>query len=210
MNAESSLLILLALGAFHGLNPAMGWLFAVALGQQEGRSTAVLRALPPIALGHLLSVAGVVGAAVLAGAMVPAEWLRLAGGVLLLGFALWLFLRGARHARWVGMRLRPRDLVLWSLGMTTAHGAGLMLLPAVLAAPPVSAHAHHAAGAAAAAASPLLALAVHSVAMLGAMAAAAVAAHWALGLGFLRRRWVNLEIVWIVALVLAAVTLLLG
>lgn len=196
-----------ALGAFHGLNPAMGWLFAVALGQQEGRSAAVLRALPPIALGHLLSVAAVVGAAVLAGSMLPASWLRMAGGVMVLAFAVWLFLRGAGHARWVGMRLGARELVLWSVVMTTAHGAGLMLLPAVLGGVEVG-HAHHATGTAGA--SPLLLLAVHTGAMLGAMAVAAVAAHALLGLGFLRRRWINLEIVWIVALVIAAGTLLVG
>lgn len=195
-----------ALGAFHGLNPAMGWLFAVALGQQEGRSAAVLRALPPIALGHLLSVAAVVGAAVLAGSLLPASWVRVAGGVMLLAFAVWLFLRGAGHARWVGMRLRGRELVLWSVVMTTAHGAGLMLLPAVLGVS--GGHAHHATGTAGT--SPLLLLGVHTGAMLGAMAVAAVAAHALLGLEFLRRRWINLEIVWIVALVIAAGTLLVG
>jgi hypothetical protein len=53
-------LVLLGLGALHGINPAMGWLFALCLGLQERRRTAVLAALPPIALGHALSVGAVV------------------------------------------------------------------------------------------------------------------------------------------------------
>jgi hypothetical protein len=200
-----------ALGAFHGLNPAMGWLFAVALGQQEGRSGAVLRALPPIALGHLLAVAAVVLTARALGAVLPLDAVRRLGGVLLVLFALWLLVRGSGHARWVGMRLRARDLTLWSLLMATAHGAGLMLLPAVLGTAPqtfpsVAAHHHHAAvdgfG-------PVVLLAVHTAGMIGAMGAAAVAAHWLLGLGFLRRRWVNLDLVWILALLIAGASLVL-
>jgi hypothetical protein len=200
-----------ALGAYHGLNPAMGWLFAVALGQQERRSAAVLRALPPIAAGHLLSVAGVVVAAGIANQVLSPESVRFLGAVCLVGFAIWLIARRSRHPGWVGMRLGATDLVLWSLIMTTAHGAGLMLLPALLPAEVSSVahssgHHHSLAGPV----PPLLVLAIHTGAMFAAMAAAALAAHRLLGLGFLRRRWINLDVVWIGAMLVAAGALVLG
>ena len=53
-------LTLFGLGAYHGVNPAMGWLFAVALGLQEKSRRGVLRAMPPIALGHTLSIGTIV------------------------------------------------------------------------------------------------------------------------------------------------------
>jgi hypothetical protein len=198
-----------ALGAFHGLNPAMGWLFAVALGQQEGRAAAVLRALPPIAAGHLLSIAAVVAAARAADELVPAAWLRPGGAAALVVFALWLLLSRSAHPRWVGMQLRAADLLLWSLLMTTAHGAGLMLLPAVLVADPAAAAGAHAYHAGREALPPLLVLTIHTAAMLFAMGAAALAAHRLLGLGFLRRRWINVELVWIAALLISACVLAL-
>ena len=64
-------LALLGLGAYHGINPGMGWLFAVALGMQEKHRRAVLAAIPPIALGHALSIGVVVGLLWLAQASVP-------------------------------------------------------------------------------------------------------------------------------------------
>jgi len=45
-----SWLVFAALGAYHGINPGMGWLFAVALGLQDKSRGAVLQALPPSAL----------------------------------------------------------------------------------------------------------------------------------------------------------------
>ena len=60
---------MLVLGAYHGINPGMGWLFAVALGMQQRSARGVWRALPPIALGHALAV----GAVVLV-ARWPASW----------------------------------------------------------------------------------------------------------------------------------------
>jgi hypothetical protein len=128
------------LGIFHGINPAMGWLLAVALGLQEGRRAAVWRALPAIALGHEASVvvaAGLVGGLRLVAAP---DVLRLASATLLLAFGAFKVLRPRSHPRWVGMRLGPRDLVLWSFLMASAHGAGLMLVPVLLGLP-AAAHA---------------------------------------------------------------------
>src|SRR5437762_3603301 len=121
-------LTLFGLCAFHGLNPAMGWLFAVALGMQEQRRSAVWRALPPIALGHAASVALVVGLIVLAKAAVSQTMLKSAAATILFGFGLYRLIR-ARHPNWVGMRVGFRDLGVWSFVMASAHGAGLMLVP---------------------------------------------------------------------------------
>lgn len=122
---------LLGLGAFHGINPGMGWLFAVALGLQEGRRRAVFRALVPIALGHALSIGVVVLVVGLAQAAIPLEWLRWpvgAGLVLFGGYKLFRM----KHPKWVGMKVSFRDLVTWSFLMASAHGAGLMLVPVLL------------------------------------------------------------------------------
>jgi len=122
---------LLGLGAFHGINPGMGWLFAVALGLQEQRRSAVWNALPPIAVGHALSVGLVVALVALIHASIPYWVLRWIAAAVLIGFGVYRLVR-ARHPRWVGMRVGFRDLTLWSFLMASAHGAGLMLVPVFL------------------------------------------------------------------------------
>jgi hypothetical protein len=122
---------LLALGAFHGINPGMGWLFAVALGLQEGRRRAVFRALVPIAIGHALSIGVVVLVVGLAQEAIPLEWLRWPIGAGLVVFGGYKLVR-MRHPKWVGMKVSFRDLVTWSFLMASAHGAGLMLVPVLL------------------------------------------------------------------------------
>lgn len=124
-------LALLGLGAFHGINPGMGWLFAVALGLQEQRRAAVLRALLPIALGHALSIGVVVLAIGLLHDALPEAYVRWPVGLGLAGFGAYKLVR-SRHPRWVGMRVSFLDLTLWSFLMATAHGAGLMLAPVLL------------------------------------------------------------------------------
>src|SRR5215831_9900251 len=113
---------------FHGINPAMGWLFAVALGLQEQRRAAVLRALPPIVLGHALSIAVIVAAVLVARVTLPHRTLKIAAAAVLFAFGLYRLLR-TRHPNWVGMRVGFGDLTLWSFVMASAHGAGLMLVP---------------------------------------------------------------------------------
>ena len=132
-------IMLALLGAYHGLNPGMGWLFAVALGLQEGRRAAVIRAFAPIALGHACSVAVVVAVVGTAQAFVSPAALRIAGATLLVLFGLYKLLRPLSHPRWVGMRVGFRDLTAWSCLMATAHGAGLMLVPVLLRLPASSA-----------------------------------------------------------------------
>ncbi len=139
MNTLWPWIMLALLGAYHGLNPGMGWLFAVALGLQEGRRAAVIRAFAPIALGHAVSVAVVVALVGTAQAFVAPEALRIIGAALLMLFGLYKLLRPLSHPRWVGMRVSFRDLTAWSFLMATAHGAGLMLMPVVLQLPAPSA-----------------------------------------------------------------------
>ena len=159
--------MLMALGAFHGINPGMGWLFAVALGMQECRRGAVLRALVPLGAGHALAVAGAVAAALVIGAVIPTGWLRwpLAGVLISLGV---LRFRRHRHSRWVGMRVSMRGLTLWSFLMATAHGAGLMVVPVFvgMSMADEGGHAHHMAGTGADAGTALLAAGLHALGYL--------------------------------------------
>ncbi|HUA17431.1 MAG TPA: hypothetical protein VMB25_01720 [Bryobacteraceae bacterium] len=198
-------LLLAGLGAFHGLNPAMGWLFAVALGLQEKSGGAVARAIPPLALGHLLSMGAVVAVVALLGIPIPAAWIRIAVAIVLLAVGI-LKLVSSRHprwARWSGMRAGFRDLTIWSFLAASAHGAGLMLLPVVLALPSDgSSHAmHHAAMA-----SGLpwaAAVLIHTAAYLAATTLVAFVVYRFAGVGFLRRAWLNLDAVWGIALLAA-------
>jgi len=210
-------LALFGLGAFHGINPGMGWLFAVALGLQEKRRGAVLAALPPIALGHALSIAAVLALLYAARESLPAWALKAVAATVLLGFGLYRLVR-SRHPGWVGMRVGFRDLTAWSFLMASAHGAGLMLVPILLA----GEHAGHMQGAghaghslpsdqAAAFATPLAWLAavvVHTLGHLLVAAALALLVYEKLGLSLLRSAWFNLDLVWGIALVLCGVLIL--
>jgi hypothetical protein len=212
---EGPALTLVLLGAFHGLNPAMGWLFAVALGLQQGRRSGVLRAIPPIALGHLVSIALVVALVAALQRVIPPIALRLAGGAALLALGGWMVARrrGA-HPRWVGMRVGARDLALWSFLVSTAHGAGLMLVPVVLGLPADGAaaemrHAHPAAAAPLDPEAAAIAVAIHAGAMLAVMAAVAALVYEVVGLDLLRRVWLNLDVVWGAALLIAGLVTIL-
>ncbi len=207
MSGPAAWLTLALLGGYHGLNPAMGWLFAVALGMQEGRAAAVLRALPPIALGHAAAIAIVIALVGAAQLVVPPVALRAAGAVILLAFAVFILARHMVHPRWVGMRVGFRDLVAWSFLMSSAHGAGLMLVPVLLHLP--GAGGHHAMAAHAVARNGAAALAVHTTAMFVVMAVLALVVYRTVGVDLLRRVWVNLDLVWAAALIVAAVATLL-
>ena len=125
-------LALAGLGAFHGINPAMGWLFAVALGLHRHSRAVVLESLVPIALGHALSIALVALAVVALGIVVDPRTVRALAGTLLIGWALWRGLYGSRHRVRVGMQTGMAGLAGWSFLMASAHGAGLMLVPVLI------------------------------------------------------------------------------
>ncbi len=202
---------LLLLGAVHGLNPGMGWLFAVALGLQERRRRALWGALPPLAAGHAAAIAIAVAAAGLLGRALPVDALEWLVAALLIALGAIKLVRH-RHPRG-GMRVGARDLAIWSLAMATAHGAGLMVLPLVLGAPEHSLHstdAGHAgwmamAGVTGASLPALWATLLHSAGYLAATMLAAVLVYEKLGVGILRRAWVNVDLVWAGALMVTGV-----
>jgi len=200
-------LALAGLGAFHGMNPAMGWLFAVALGLHRRSRRVVWLALLPIALGHALSVLAVLAAVLLLGLVIDLNWLSRLAGVALLAWAVWHWRFGHRHRVRVGMQTGMAGLMLWSFLMATAHGAGLMLIPVVL---PLCLAASPAAGLTASGSLPvsLAAVGVHTAAMLTVTAAIAAAVYEWVGLAFLRRGWINLDLVWVAALCVAGLVLL--
>jgi hypothetical protein len=205
-------LTLALLGAYHGLNPAMGWLFAVALGLQEQRRGAVLQALPPIALGHAIAILVVVSVIGVAQIVVPLDVLRYVCATALILFGLFKLAR-RRHPRWVGMRVGFRDLTGWSFLMASAHGAGLMLVPILMRIASTEqmhgAHAHgthHAAMAGSARVFADLAMVgLHTLAMFAVMAAVAIVVYEKLGVLILKRAWFNVDVLWAGALVGAGV-----
>ena len=208
---------LVALGLFHGLNPAMGWLFSVALALQRQRASEIFTATGYIALGHLLSLLAVLAALLAVGAFLPLNWVRLATGAILLGFGVYRLVLYYRHPRWVGMNIGGRDLILWAFLMATAHGAGLMLAPVVLAltdrvvasgvAGDLGEHGLFL-SLADAPAWWAVGLLLHTVVMLTAMLAAAMVVYYRVGLAFLRRGWINLDLLWAGSLVLAGIATL--
>ena len=202
---NSSWVGLLALGAFHGVNPGMGWLFAVALGMQERRRSAVWRAMLPLAFGHGLAIAAAIATAILIGAVVPLRTIQWAVSIVLLALGISRFFRH-EHPRWVGMQVGMKDLTVWSFLMASAHGAGLMVLPLVLAAAAGPNHAHHVPVASATGTLPGVAAAVvHSVGYLAVSAVVALLVFEKLGVGLLRKAWVNLDLVWAIALVVTGI-----
>ncbi len=193
--------ILFLLGAYHGLNPGMGWLFAVARGMQEHSARAVAWSLPPIALGHALSIGMVILVAGVAQVALPLTYIRIVIGVLLVGLGVSKLIR-SRHFRWGGMQVGFRDLTIWSFLMASAHGAGLMVLPVVLAAP----HAHH--HAASQAGTGLWAMLIHTLGYFAVTSAMALLVYQKFGLAMLRRSWINLDLIWAIALVVTGLVAL--
>jgi hypothetical protein len=193
-------LALILLGAYHGFNPAMGWLFAVALGLQEGSREAVVKAFWPIALGHMAAVALVVAAVLALQVAVPLDVLRYLAAGVLIAFGLYKLIR-RKHPRWVGMRVGFKDLTLWSFIMASAHGAGLMLVPVLLKLSGTlhemehrahEAHEHWGHGMHLFFTSPealadIAAVAVHTLSMFAVMAVVALVVYDRLGLMILKR-----------------------
>jgi hypothetical protein len=202
------------LGAFHGINPGMGWLFAVALGMQHGSARGVWRALPPLALGHLVAVGAVLLGAVLLELVIPLSTLRPAIALVLVVFGLYRLGRH-RHPRFGGMQVGFQDLSIWSFLMASAHGAGFMLLPFVLglshSVSAAAGNAHSASCHAPPLGTPWLtaaAVGVHTLSYLTVMTLAAWLVYEKLGLALLRTAWFNLDWLWAGALVVAGLTVL--
>ena len=206
---------LLLLGAYHGINPGMGWLFAVALGMQERSRRAVGWSLVPIALGHGLAIGLVVLLAVLIQTILPLTSLKISIAAVLFALGLYRLWRN-RHPRWGGMQVGFRDLTIWSFLMASAHGAGLMVLPLLLKISPGESslslpsnhhhlHSHSLEGPL----TGLLATGVHTLGYLVVTGLVALLIYEKFGLALLRNAWLNLDLVWAVALMITGCLTLL-
>lgn len=198
-----------ALGAYHGANPGMGWLFAVSLGIQDRSQRSVVRALPVIAAGHELSIVTVAVVVSLLGLLADATALRIGAAAALIAFGVFRFARPRWHPRWTRMRVKPSELAFWSFLMSSAHGAGLMVAPLLIAgsAGRAEAHGHDLAPAAASLPLPHIALlvTVHVAAMLTVMAVFALVSYRHFSTRLLRRLWPNLDGLWAGAFVASGV-----
>lgn len=195
---------MLLLGAYHGLNPGMGWLFAVALGMQEQKGSAVARSLVPIAIGHGLAIGSVVLIAAFLGKMMPLAVIRYFVSAVLVGLGIYCLARH-QHPRWVRMQVGFRDLAVWSFLMASAHGAGLMVVPVLLGSSTVEAHGrmpdHNHPSPAASPLTAMLATGIHTFAYLAVTGLLAWVVYRRLGLALLRKAWFNFDLVWATALV---------
>ena len=216
MNSTWPWAVLALLGAYHGLNPAMGWLFALALGLQEKRRSAVFWALLPIALGHAAAIAIAILILDLLQHFLPVHALKWPIAAVILALGLYRLFR-AGHPRGAGMRVGGPDLFLWSFLMASAHGAGLMLIPVLMSHPTIG-MGHAMAGSMDAETLPLgvniilLPTLVHTAAMLvvaGTLAIAAFELYDKVGLKILRHAWFNFDLLWSIALLVAAIAVVL-
>jgi len=204
------LLTLVVLGAYHGLNPAMGWLFAVSRGMQEGSRRGVLRSLVPIAIGHELALVLVAGVVLLAAEIVDPQALHIAAAVVLFSFGIFRFVKPRAHPRWTKMRVNNRELTLWSFLMSSAHGAGLIVAPVLIGIGSASAASDPedhvpATGDVASFAVSGVGLVLHVAAMIAVMAVVAVVVYDKLGVAVLKKAWLNTDQLWAAAFIVAAI-----
>jgi hypothetical protein len=197
-------LALFLLGAYHGINPGMGWLFAVARGMQEHATKAVARALVPITLGHALAIGLVVALAGLIQIVLPLGYVKLVVAFALISLGVFRLLR-RKHFAWGGMQVGFRDLTFWSFLMASAHGAGLMVLPIVLHsaaanAMPAGHQMQMTTGAGTGIVTGIAATLIHTVGYLTVTGLIALLVYRKFGLALLRQGWFNLDLVWAVAL----------
>jgi hypothetical protein len=186
----------------------MGWLFAVSRGMQERSSRAVWRSLLPIAVGHELSVAIVVGVVALTTQAFQLPDVRPIGAIGLIAFGLYKLRKPLSHPRWVGMQVSRRDLVVWSFLMSSAHGAGLMLFPVLLGLPAAAGHLDDPLPGAVTALEDVAAVVLHTGAMLLTMLVVALLVYEKLGVNVLRRAWLNLDLLWAVVVIVAGLVTL--
>ena len=205
---------MIGLGAYHGINPGMGWLFAVALGMQAGRASAMWRALPPIALGHAISVGVVVALFAGAGVVLPLQLVKVVIAATLVTLGIYRLWRH-RHRRFGGMQVGFRDLTIWSFLMASAHGAGLMVVPFVIetgdSVSALSMHVHHARAAMVSSAwTDAMAVGLHTLSYVLVSTLIAWIVYRKLGVAFLRVAWFNLDWLWAGALVITGVLVVLS
>ena len=208
MTTDTALLTLAGLGVYHGVNPAMGWLFAVSRGMQERSRRAVFRSLVPIAIGHEASIALVALLVIALSTTTDPMALRIGAAIALIAFGIFRFIKPRAHFRWTSLRVSDRELGVWSFLMSTAHGAGLMVAPVVLGIEASNNSHDDMAMITGPIDATAIGVAVHVLAMVAVMAAIAFVVYERVGLQVLRRAWVNTDQVWAGAFILAGIVTL--
>lgn len=205
ITAAASLWLAVAVsGFYHGLNPGMGWPLAVSAGMMGRGWRDLLKALVPLTIGHLAAIMVVLLPFALLTGLVRWQWeIRVGAALLIIGVGIFLFFN-RRHPR-VLARIAPHRLALWSFGIATAHGAGLMLVPIYLGLCSIDEldRTHQALGSLMISSFPtaIAVSAFHALAMVAAGGAIALAVHAWLGLTFMAKSWFNLDAVWSISLI---------
>jgi hypothetical protein len=205
-------LAVIASGLYHGVNPGMGWPLAVSAGLMERNSRALVAALWPLTIGHLLAMLLVLLPFALLVALV--EWQRpiqIGASLVVIGFGIFRLV-DRRHPRGLA-RIPPTQLMFWSFAVALAHGAALMLVPIYLG---LCREADFDQGHEAARAlintslgMATLVAVVHAIAMISAGGCLAWLVYRYLGLKFVSRGWFNLDTSWAVSLILVGAIALL-
>ena len=208
MTSDAAWATLAVLGVYHGVNPAMGWLFAVNRGMQERSRRAVFRSLVPIAIGHEASIALVAVLVLLLSTSTDPIALRVGAATVLVAFGIFRFVKPRAHFRWTSMRVTDRELGVWSFLMSSAHGAGLMVAPVILGLRASHNHDDMAMLSGGQIDIAAVGVAVHVAAMIAVMGAIAFVVYERVGLQILRKAWVNTDHVWAASFVLAGLVTL--
>jgi len=192
-------------GLYHGVNPGMGWPLAVSAALMERRPTALIKAMGMLAGGHFLAMIGILLPFALL--IVLVQWqveIRVGAGLIVIAMGVYLLINRS-HPRFLA-RVHPARLVFWSFLAAMAHGAGLMLVPIYLGicaagdtdAGHLAAQTLMGGGIGVA----VLVATVHTLSMTIAGGFVATLIYVWLGLKFISKTWLNLDLAWAISLIL--------
>jgi hypothetical protein len=176
----------------------------------------VVRALVPIAIGHAAAIALAIVVLRFIQDIFPLRTIKLIVAAILFTLGAYRIFR-ASHPRGAGMRVGVKDLFVWSFLMASAHGAGLMLVP-VLLAQPMPGMMHTITSSVPTSNLPLnastitLAVLIHTLSLVivaGILAVLFYETYEKFGLSVLKRAWLNFDLLWAMALVIAGFAALL-
>lgn len=190
---ESQMAAAALLGAFHGINPAMGWLFAVFLAIHRSQKRVLFYAIIPIATGQILGDGLVIAAQTFARFHLPAGTVHLSIAAFIVIYGIYRLFRYYRHFKWAGgLNVGYGQLILWSFLASSTHGSGLLFAPFILEASSIM---------------DLVPLwIVHEMAMLTSMTVISLSVYH-LGIAKFKKYLVNFELVWAILLIAVGVLL---
>ena len=197
-------------GAYHGLNPGMGWPLAVSAALMERKAAAMPKALLLLTTGHLLAMIAILLPFSLMIWLIEREYeIRLIASFIVIGMGIYLLIN-SKHPRYLA-RIHPAKLGLWSFLSAIAHGAALMLVPIYLGICQIAEDNGSTENAGHLAAQNLMSndlftalgvSLVHTVSMGLAGALLAILVYFWLGLKFISQAWFNLDKIWACSLIL--------